>query len=206
MDTPSLLILTDPIKVSVRLHSSVDQLEKRIDRARCPWPILTDWDRSRARISNHPYVFLGLIILGCQSLTGHLLDAHMPEKRHEICHFPRSRPVDAVGREFFGRVAGRIEEAESCGDEGRDLAVGEADEETLAVVVWDFGIPICGSAVVGCVKLLHKGRCCVQPWKSEIWRERIAMADHVIIFHVPATVSALRVVYCMWWGCYIMYS
>ncbi len=100
----------------------------------------------------------------------------MPEEGDELAHAPGPGPVDAVGGELLGVRVGGVEEAEGGGDEGRDFAVCEGEEEALAVVVGDvvsMSLSIftpSGTTMPRRMKLRHQLRRRVQPWKAQVRR------------------------------------
>lgn len=164
INTPRILAflpITHLVKVLMSLCTAANHFAKLCKLTARTRTVLARGDWARGGICNEPDVDAWAIAMLSASLTRHFFHADVAEKRDEIAHSPGARPIDVIGGELLGGVRGAVEETEGGGDERRNFAVCEAEEETLLV----------RPAVARCVVLFNMLKelgLCLEPRETKV--------------------------------------
>lgn len=178
-----VMVATNAVKVAVSLHAVCNEVTELVELAARARTVLALWNRTRGSVGDNSDKFRAFFGAGAY-VACHLLYSDMSKEGNESGHLPGTSEVDGMGGHVLCSGRGGVEETESCGEEGGNFAMGEAQEEPLPVIGVILHV-LRDNGVVGIVEFGEHGGCNVEPWEAEVRAERVAVSNHVLIFQVP---------------------
>lgn len=175
---PALLLITHLVEILMLLSALANQLAELLEPTTRTRPVLAVRNRSWCGVSDEADEVARPIAVDGAAVAGHEFHPDVAEEGDQICHAPRTSPVDVIRGELLRRVGRGVKKPQRGSDERGHLAMRKPQEEALVLRPR-------APRVLPFLDIAEELGLGLQPGEAEVGGERVHGADHVGVLEVP---------------------